>query len=145
MAPYWLLAGLSLLASGITALLAKPPPSIPFNGGQFTPPQGPGDISGSGGGPSSYLFNGPVNLIGEGGPVPVGYGKLLVGSTVVLVNINVLYLATRRPRRSATSLQELQEGGVQFLFNEHMMLMGQKPTSAGIIGSNVAGSTTVKK
>lgn len=31
----------------------------------------------------SYQFNGPVNVTDQGGPVPVGYGRLIVGSTVV--------------------------------------------------------------
>ena len=32
---------------------------------------------------TSYLFNGPVNTISEGIPVPVGYGRLLIGSAVI--------------------------------------------------------------
>lgn len=31
----------------------------------------------------SFLFNGPVNTIAQGHPVPVGYGRLRVGSAVV--------------------------------------------------------------
>ncbi len=34
-------------------------------------------------GRTSYLFNGPENVIGEGGPVPVGYGRLIVGSQTI--------------------------------------------------------------
>ena len=29
------------------------------------------------------LFAGPQNIVGEGGPVPVGYGRLVVGSQVI--------------------------------------------------------------
>ena len=35
------------------------------------------------GGTPSYLFDGPTNVVGEGGPVPVGYGRLLIGSTAI--------------------------------------------------------------
>ena len=31
----------------------------------------------------SYLFNGPINTYNPGGPVPVGYGRLLVGSATI--------------------------------------------------------------
>ena len=31
----------------------------------------------------SYLFNGPVNTYNPGGPVPVGYGRVMVGSLTV--------------------------------------------------------------
>ena len=30
-----------------------------------------------------YLFSGPANIIGGGGPVPVGYGRAIIGSQVV--------------------------------------------------------------
>jgi predicted phage tail protein len=128
--PNLLLAGLSLLASGITALLAKPPPSIPYTAQQFTPSK-QGEIT-EAGGPTSYLFNGPVNTLGEGGPVPVGYGRLIVGGHVALVSYDILYKANIRPRKDAASLQDNYVGGVQFLFNEDCMLTAQEPTSAGL-------------
>ena len=31
----------------------------------------------------SYLFNGAVNTYNPGGPVPMGYGRLLIGSATV--------------------------------------------------------------
>ena len=31
----------------------------------------------------SYLFNGPVNTYNPGGPVPVGYGRVMVGSLTI--------------------------------------------------------------
>lgn len=31
----------------------------------------------------SYLFNGPVNTYNPGGPVPVGYGRVMVGSLAI--------------------------------------------------------------
>lgn len=63
-------AGLTLLASGVVGLLTKPPKFEDFR-----------EIEQ--GGKTSYLFSGPANIVGEGGPVPVGYGKLTVGSQVV--------------------------------------------------------------
>lgn len=66
---YLAIAGLGLLSAGVTALLTRPPKS------SFSPaPDGK---------QQSYLFSGPVNTIGEGGPVPVGYGLSLVGSQVI--------------------------------------------------------------
>jgi len=63
-------AGLSLTAAGAAALLSKPPTFEDFR-----------EIEQ--GGKTSYLFSGPQNIIGEGGPVPVAYGQLIVGSQVV--------------------------------------------------------------
>lgn len=37
----------------------------------------------------SYLFGGPVNTIEEGIPVPVGYGRLIIGSAVIAASYNV--------------------------------------------------------
>lgn len=71
-----IVAGIGLLAGGVVALLSKPP--------QFAYNQ-----SLDGANSQSYLFNGPVNTIGEGGPVPVGYGTLLVGSNVISAGYKV--------------------------------------------------------
>ena len=38
---------------------------------------------------SSYFFNGPENTTREGGPVPVGYGELLVGSQVISASYEI--------------------------------------------------------
>jgi len=62
--------GIGLLASGVIGLLTKAPKFEDFR-----------EIEQ--GGRTSYLFAGPQNIIGEGGPVPVGYGRLIVGSQVV--------------------------------------------------------------
>lgn len=64
-----IMVGIGLLAAGITALISKPPAFDDFR-----------DVEG---GRTSYLFNGPVNIQKEGGPIPVGYGRLLVGSQVI--------------------------------------------------------------
>lgn len=68
-----IMIGIGLLAAGITALISKPPAFEDFR-----------EVEGS---KSSYLFNGPVNIQREGGPIPVGYGRLLVGSQVISANV----------------------------------------------------------
>jgi predicted phage tail protein len=35
----------------------------------------------------SYLFSGPVNTAGQGIPVPIGYGRLRVGSSVISASL----------------------------------------------------------
>ena len=37
----------------------------------------------------SYVFNGAVNTTAQGHPVPVGYGRLIVGSAVISAGIDV--------------------------------------------------------
>ena len=37
----------------------------------------------------SYSFNGAVNTTAQGHPVPVGYGRLIVGSAVISAGIDV--------------------------------------------------------
>ena len=65
-----MLGGIGLVASGVSNLLTPMP--------QF------GDFREiEGGGNRSYLFNGPENTVREGGPVFVGYGRLLIGSHVI--------------------------------------------------------------
>lgn len=66
-----IIGGLGLLAAGVTALLSKPPKFDDFR-----------EIDGQTG-RTSYLFNGPQNTTREGGPVPIGYGRLLIGSQVI--------------------------------------------------------------
>jgi len=38
---------------------------------------------------TSYLFSGPSNTINEGGCVPVGYGRLIVGSAVISTSYDI--------------------------------------------------------
>ena len=70
--------------------------------------------------------------MGEGGPVPVGYGKLIIGSNIVQVSYDILYKATMRANKDITTLQDNAVGGVQFLFNEDCMLTDQNPSNAGL-------------
>lgn len=65
-----IIGGIGLIAAGVINLLTSPPTFEDFR-----------EIGG--GGRASYLFSGPQNTVREGGPVPVGYGRLLVGSHVI--------------------------------------------------------------
>ncbi len=65
-----MLGCIGLMAAGITNLMTSMPKFGDFR-----------EIEG--GGSRSYLFNGPENTVREGGPVFVGYGRLLIGSHVI--------------------------------------------------------------
>jgi predicted phage tail protein len=39
--------------------------------------------------PASYIFDGPVNVTAQGNPVPVGYGRMMVGSAVISAGLTV--------------------------------------------------------
>ena len=64
--------GLSLVIGGVSQLLAPTPPK----------PRNEKDDP-------SYLFNGPVNTTVQGVAVPVGYGRMIVGSAVISAGIDV--------------------------------------------------------
>ena len=74
----YLVAGLALLVGGISNLLTKPPEFDEWK-----------DNSKSG--RRSYSFNGPTNTAGEGGAVPFGYGRLLVGSQTIDTTYEITY------------------------------------------------------
>jgi predicted phage tail protein len=63
--------GVALIAGGVSMMMA---PTVAGDAGKQAP---------------SYGFNGPVNTVGQGGPVPVGYGRLIVGSQVIGGGITV--------------------------------------------------------
>lgn len=69
-------AGISLAITGITLLTMSSPKFEDFR-----------KIENNNTSPG-YLFDGPANILGEGGPVPVGYGRLKVGSQTVEVSMN---------------------------------------------------------
>ena len=71
-AAYMFSAGAALALGGAAAMIAAhfaPDPSQ-----QNSPDNQP-----------SYAFNGTVNTTGQGGPVPVGYGRLVIGSQIISV------------------------------------------------------------
>ena len=74
--PGIVLAGLTLVMGGISMLLSKSPKFEKF-----------GDIKQEGA--RSYFFGGAINIISEGGPVPLGYGEALVGSQVISAGFSI--------------------------------------------------------
>ena len=69
-------AGLGLAVTGVTLLMMSPPKFDDFR-----------KIQEDGSKPN-YLFDGPSNILGEGGPVPVGYGTMKIGSQTVEISLN---------------------------------------------------------
>lgn len=72
-----ILGGIGLVAAGVINLLSEPPKFENFTEGRQR---------------NSYLFNGPQNTTREGGPVPVGYGRLIVGSHVISASYEITHL-----------------------------------------------------
>ena len=67
-------AGVSLALGGVAQMLSPAPKT---NEPQERPENRP-----------SYIFNGPVNTTSQGQPVPVGYGRLIVGGAVISAGIS---------------------------------------------------------
>lgn len=74
-----IVAGLGLITAGVINLISSPPKFEDFR-----------EIKN--GGRSSYLFSGPQNTVREGGPVPVGYGRLIVGSQVLSASYEISHV-----------------------------------------------------
>ncbi len=74
-----IVAGIGLVAAGVFALLSQPPKFEDFREIET-------------GGKTSYLFSGPSNVVGEGGPVPLGYGHLLIGSQAISAAYAILQI-----------------------------------------------------
>tara|TARA_Y100000004_G_C8957668_1_gene431582 strand:- start:6694 stop:7452 length:759 start_codon:yes stop_codon:yes gene_type:complete len=70
-----IMGGIGLVAAGIANLLTPEPEFDDFR-----------EIEG--GGRPSYIFSGPQNTVREGGPVFVGYGRLLIGSHVIQTSLD---------------------------------------------------------
>jgi len=82
-----ILAGFGFIASGVMGLLTKPPSLEPYQAAQK----------------KSYLFSGPSNVVDEGIPVPVVYGKLLVGSIVMSADYDQYLYYTGEKQGQKTS------------------------------------------
>jgi len=67
--------GTSMILGGVAQLIAPTPKST-------DPSERPENKP-------SYAFNGAVNTTAQGQPVPVGYGRLIVGSAVISAGIDV--------------------------------------------------------
>jgi predicted phage tail protein len=73
-------AGIGLAVTGVTLLMMSPPKFDDFR-----------KIQEDGSKPN-YLFDGPSNILGEGGPVPIGYGRMKIGSQTVEISVNNIEL-----------------------------------------------------
>lgn len=69
--------GISLIIGGISEILFAPPK-----------PKAPGQREDPNNQPS-YSFDGPVNTSQQGNPVPIGYGRLIVGGQVISAGLHV--------------------------------------------------------
>lgn len=86
-------AGIGLAAAGFLSLLSSPPPFV-------APEFASANAQSKGGGNKSYLFDGPTNVNGEGGPIPIGYGRVLVGSKSISATFNTNYVDNSSTRTS---------------------------------------------
>jgi predicted phage tail protein len=77
--PYLMNAGIAMAIGGVVQMLT-PLPKTPNQ--EDRPDNKP-----------SYIFNGAVNTTAQGYPVPVGYGRMIVGSAVISAGITVDELA----------------------------------------------------
>ncbi len=73
--PYVFAMGASLALGGIVELLS-PTPKLNHSGGSTS-------------NNSSYYFDGPVNTVDQGVPVPLVYGRVLAGSQAISAKITI--------------------------------------------------------
>jgi len=69
--------GVGMMLSGV-AMMLTPVPGTPEYSNRERPDERP-----------SFLFDGPVNTNEQGGAIPLVYGKMVVGSTVVSTTIDI--------------------------------------------------------
>lgn len=67
--PYLMSAGITMVVGGVVQMLSPPPKA---NDPNERPENKP-----------SYVFSGAVNTTAQGHPVPVGYGRMIIGSAVI--------------------------------------------------------------
>ena len=70
-----IMAGIGLIAGGIAEKLAGKPRDADTTQAENT---------------KSYIFSGAVNTTRQGVPVPIGYGKMLIGSAVISASITTV-------------------------------------------------------
>jgi predicted phage tail protein len=73
--PYLINAGIAMIIGGVIQMLT-PVPNLNSDTSNNQPDNKP-----------SYAFNGGVNTSAQGYPVPVGYGRMIVGSAVISAGI----------------------------------------------------------
>ncbi|MFL9933622.1 tail assembly protein [Paraburkholderia sp. RL18-103-BIB-C] len=75
LAPAMISMGLALAMSGVSQMLAPRPAS-------------PGATPEKADNQPSLAFDGAVNTMGQGGPVPLGYGRMIIGSQIISVGFS---------------------------------------------------------
>ena len=105
-------------------------------------------------GKTSYLFNGPQNTSREGGPVQIGYGRLIVGSQVIassysIKNIPASSLDIVVPGAGDTSFDLKDNIGSALLSglelsNDYGAIAMHTETGEGAYLITVAGATIIK-
>lgn len=68
-------AGMAMMAGGMMMMMTKPPNQM--NAAEKDSSEN-----------RSYLFNGSVNTVQQGQPIPIGYGRLRIGSQVVSAEVS---------------------------------------------------------
>ena len=69
--------GANLILGGVAQMIAPSPVEKSSN-----PSYSAGETK------QNYYFNGPVNTVTQGGPIPVGYGELIIGSIPISVGLH---------------------------------------------------------
>lgn len=77
--PYLISAGVALMVGGVAQMLT-PTPKTTTSVPDFTEQTNT----------QSYVFNGSVNVTAQGNPVPIGYGRMIVGSAVISAGIQTV-------------------------------------------------------
>lgn len=72
------MAGIGLIAAGLSNLLSTPPEFQEFQDNSKT-------------GKRSFIFDGPTNVVGEGRAVPFGYGRMMIGSQTIDATYEITY------------------------------------------------------
>lgn len=88
---YMINAGIGFMIGGVVQMLVPVPKA--------------GDPAEDAENKPSYVFNGPVNTTAQGQPVPIGYGRLIVGGAVISAGIVVDDLSSIDPLFDWDSLE----------------------------------------
>jgi predicted phage tail protein len=82
--PWMVSLGASMAIGGVAEMLAGTPKMSDYSQAEVA--QRP-----------SFVFNGAINTVAQGGPIPLVYGRYLVGTTVISAGIEVAQLPTDDP------------------------------------------------
>ncbi len=94
--------GASLVLGGLASALAKSPPAPTYG--------------------NSYLFNGPINTTSQGNPVPILYGRLMVGSQVASAGNYAYDIAIGSPTTNTGTTSTVLPNGTIAVTNQSTYL-----------------------